>query len=184
MCTSLYINDAKYLFMYIFIHIYVYMYTYVCMYVYICINMYLHKGLTEIKSKKTQKIPQKIKKLTTKIIQLEISKRTEYFPKEDVQMTTSFTKKCLTSLIIRGIQIHWDTAPHLSEWLLSTGNSVQCYAAAWMLRGVWGRMDACKCMVESLCCSPETFTTLLTGYTPIHNKKCKSQKGVNGCYES
>ena len=38
-------------------------------------------------------------------------------------------------------------------------------------RGVWGRMDTSVCMAESLCCSPETITTLLTGYTPIQNKK-------------
>ena len=33
--------------------------------------------------------------------------------------------------------------------------------------GVWGRMDTCVCMAESLRCSPETITTLLVGYTPI-----------------
>ena len=38
-------------------------------------------------------------------------------------------------------------------------------------RGVWGRMDACICMAESLCYPPETITTLLIGYTPIQNKK-------------
>ena len=30
--------------------------------------------------------------------------------------------------------------------------------------GVWGRMDTCICMAESLHCSPETITTLLFGY--------------------
>ena len=40
-------------------------------------------------------------------------------------------------------------------------------------RGVWERMDTCICMAESLCCSPETLTTLLIGYTPIQNKKLK-----------
>ena len=29
-------------------------------------------------------------------------------------------------------------------------------------RGVWGRMDVCMCMAETLCCPPETITTLLT----------------------
>jgi len=29
-------------------------------------------------------------------------------------------------------------------------------------RGVWGRMDTCMCMAESLCCPPDTITTLLT----------------------
>ena len=39
-------------------------------------------------------------------------------------------------------------------------------------RGVWGRMDICICMAESLCCLPEIIT-LLIGYTPIQNKKFK-----------
>ena len=34
-------------------------------------------------------------------------------------------------------------------------------------RGVWGRTDTCIYMVESLCCAPETITTLLISYTPI-----------------
>ena len=38
-------------------------------------------------------------------------------------------------------------------------------------RGVWGRKDPCICMAESLCCPPETITTLLIGYTLIQNKK-------------
>ena len=38
-------------------------------------------------------------------------------------------------------------------------------------RGVWGRMDICICMAESLCCPPATITILLIGYTPIQNKK-------------
>ena len=36
-------------------------------------------------------------------------------------------------------------------------------------RGVWGRMDTCVYMTESLYYSPETTTTLLIGYTPIQN---------------
>ena len=40
-------------------------------------------------------------------------------------------------------------------------------------RGVWGRKDACVCKAESLRCSPETTTTLLTGYTPTQNKNSK-----------
>ena len=31
-------------------------------------------------------------------------------------------------------------------------------------------------MAESLCCSPETTTTLLTGYAPIQHKKFKKKK--------
>ena len=34
-------------------------------------------------------------------------------------------------------------------------------------------MDTCVCMAESLRYSPETTTTLLTGYTLIQNKKLK-----------
>ena len=38
-------------------------------------------------------------------------------------------------------------------------------------KAVWGKRDACVCMAESLPCSLETTTTLLTSYTPIKNKK-------------
>ena len=38
-------------------------------------------------------------------------------------------------------------------------------------RRVWGRMDTCVCMIESLDCSPEAVTVLLMGYTPRQNKK-------------
>ena len=37
-------------------------------------------------------------------------------------------------------------------------------------------MDTCICMAESLHWSPETITRLLTGYTPIQNKKLKRKK--------
>ena len=40
---------------------------------------------------------------------------------------------------------------------------------------VWGRMDICIWMAESLCCSPETITTLLIGCTPIQNEKLKKK---------
>ena len=36
-------------------------------------------------------------------------------------------------------------------------------------------MDTCVCMAESLCCSPETVTTLLIGYIPIQNNKLKNK---------
>ena len=32
-------------------------------------------------------------------------------------------------------------------------------------------MDACVCMTQSLCCLPETITTLLIGHITIQNKK-------------
>ena len=34
-------------------------------------------------------------------------------------------------------------------------------------RGVWGRMDTCICMAESLCCSFETITKLLISYAAV-----------------
>ena len=37
-------------------------------------------------------------------------------------------------------------------------------------------MDACLGMAESLCCSPETITTLLIGHTSIQNKKLKKKR--------
>ena len=44
--------------------------------------------------------------------------------------------------------------------------------AAWPgWEGFGVRMEACTCLAESLCCLPETITTLLTGYTPIQKKK-------------
>ena len=45
-------------------------------------------------------------------------------------------------------------------------------------RRIWGRMDTCICIAESLCCSPETITTLLIGYTQIQNKKQKKKKRI------
>ena len=32
-------------------------------------------------------------------------------------------------------------------------------------------MDTCICMAESLCCAPETITTLIISYTLLQNKK-------------
>ena len=40
-------------------------------------------------------------------------------------------------------------------------------------RGVWGRMDTCICMAESLCCSPETITIMLISFTPVQKFKKK-----------
>ena len=45
----------------------------------------------------------------------------------------------------------------------------QCYVVAW-IGEVWGRMDTRMCVAESLCCSSETITTLLTGYIPVQRK--------------
>ena len=40
-------------------------------------------------------------------------------------------------------------------------------------------MDTCIGMAESLCCAPETITTLLIGYIPIQNKKLKKKSVAN-----
>ena len=37
-------------------------------------------------------------------------------------------------------------------------------------------VDTCICMTESLCCSPETTTTLVIGYNPIQDKKSQVWK--------
>ena len=42
-------------------------------------------------------------------------------------------------------------------------------------KAVWRRMDTCRCMVESLHCSPETITMLLIDSTTIQNKKLKKK---------
>ena len=46
------------------------------------------------------------------------------------------------------------------DLLYSTGNSAQCCVAACMGGESGSRMDPCICMAESLCCPPETITTL------------------------
>ena len=43
-------------------------------------------------------------------------------------------------------------------------------------RGVWGRMDTCICMAESLWCASEPITALLISYTPMQNKKFKNKQ--------
>ena len=52
----------------------------------------------------------------------------------------------------------------------------------WQLgwEGSLGRMDTCICMAESLCCPPETITTLLIGYTAMQNKKVNKKKKKTG----
>ena len=51
--------------------------------------------------------------------------------------------------------------------------SVLC--GSWDGRGVWGRMDTCIGMAESLRCSSETIITLLVSYIPIQNKKLNNK---------
>ena len=43
-------------------------------------------------------------------------------------------------------------------------------------KGVWGRMDTCTSMAESLYCSPETTTTLFISYTPTQSKTFEEKR--------
>ena len=54
-----------------------------------------------------------------------------------------------------------------TDLLYSTGNSAQYSGAAWMGGGFGGKMGTYICRAASLCCPPESVTTLLIGYTPI-----------------
>ena len=47
-------------------------------------------------------------------------------------------------------------------------------------KGVWGRVDTYICKAESLCCTPETITTLSIGYTPIQNAAAAA-KSLQSC---
>ena len=42
-------------------------------------------------------------------------------------------------------------------------------------KAVWRTMDTCRCMAESLHCSPESITMLIIGSTTIQNKKLKKK---------
>ena len=54
------------------------------------------------------------------------------------------------------------------DLLYSTGNSAQCYVAAWM-GGEFGEDGTCICVSESLCHSPEASTTLLISYVCVQS---------------
>ena len=70
------------------------------------------------------------------------------------------------------LYLKWITNKDL---LFSTGNcSMLCGSLDG--RGVWGRVDICICMAESLHCSPGTITALLTGNTPIQNNKFRKDR--------
>ena len=50
------------------------------------------------------------------------------------------------------------------DLLYSAGGLCSMLCGSLNGREVWGRMDTCIWMAESLHCSPETITTLLIGY--------------------
>ena len=68
------------------------------------------------------------------------------------------------------LYLKWITSKVL--WY-STGNSAQCYVAAWMGGEFGGEWIHVYVWLSSFTISPETITTLLIGYTPIQNKKIK-----------
>ena len=63
------------------------------------------------------------------------------------------------------LNLKWITNKDLQGELCS-----MFFVAAWMGGEVWGRTDTCIRMAESLCCPPETITTLFISYTPMQNK--------------
>ena len=78
------------------------------------------------------------------------------------------------------LYLKWITKKDL---LYSTGNSAQCYVAAWMGGKFWGEWIPCICVTESLHCSPETITTLFVSQlNPIQNKKLKKKGKICGTY--
>ena len=74
--------------------------------------------------------------------------------------------------VVRELEINMNTPLYL-KWVtnkdLAYSTREHCSMLCGSLdgRGVWGRMDTCICLAESLCCPPETITTLLIVYTSI-----------------
>ena len=73
-----------------------------------------------------------------------------------------------------GVRMDMDTLLYV-KWIT---NKISCIAHGALLhvgggqdgRGLWGRMDTCIFMADSLGCSPETITPLIIGYTSIQNR--------------
>ena len=83
--------------------------------------------------------------------------------------------KAIKMMLITLLYLKWITN---KDWLYSTGNSAQCYVAAWMGWEFEGQCIYVLYMTEPLYCPPETITTLLIGYTPIQNKKLNLKKMI------
>ena len=74
----------------------------------------------------------------------------------------------------------WEEAPEMGHegwgmgnWITLCGFGTEvpfCIIRRAYARGVWGRMNTCIWMAESLCGSAEAVITLLIGYTLIQNK--------------
>ena len=71
------------------------------------------------------------------------------------------------------------------KWIKQQGSTAQqaelCSVLCGSLdgRGVWGRIDTCISMAESLCCASKTITWLI-GYTPIKNKRLRKELCILG----
>ena len=106
-------------------------------------------------------------------IQKELKQMNLLIKQKEIHRPRKWTCGCQGEGIVKEFGKAMYTLPY-SKWIInkdlvhSTWNSAQCYVPAWMGWGFW-RMDTCVCKAEFLCCSPETTTTLLTDYTPIHN---------------
>ena len=49
------------------------------------------------------------------------------------------------------------------------------FISNYMPTNIWGGRDTCRCLAESLHCSSETITTLLTDCTPVlKNLSCQN----------
>ena len=84
------------------------------------------------------------------------------------------TYGCQGDGIVRQFGLGMDTLLYLKwisskDLLQSTGNSAQCYVAAWMGGEFGGEMDICIYMAESLCCPPKNIITLSIVYTSIQD---------------
>ena len=84
---------------------------------------------------------------------------------------------------LKFIPKHWLLTPNPPQEALHTavfkmdnqqGPTAQhrelCSVLCGSLDGVWGRMDTCTCMAESLHCSPETLTTLFVNQLSPNRK--------------
>ena len=102
-------------------------------------------------------------------------------------MAKRHMKMCSTSVIIKELQIKTIVRYHFTIVRMviikkiknnkCSGNSAQCYAAAWM-EGEIEREEIHVCLAESRW-PPETTATLLIGYTPIYNKKYFKKIGTS-----
>ena len=89
-------------------------------------------------------------------------------------------------------QTHYHLSYQGNPWITNKDNHRElCSKLYGSLDGrrVWGRMVTCICMTESLCCSPETVTTLLIDYIQYKIKSLRKGKKKryihsNGCRHS